>query len=378
MDQSQPRSIPHSDPGGVCQQAGQVLLIVVLLIAVLLALVGLAVDSAMLYVKQAKLQSKADAAALAGVSMLPDADAARQAAELYVRLNEIEPQTSIQVQVSQGEQQETGSVTVLLTQQVPLSFLSILGIDSAGVSAEATANQTSSVADLVLALDSAGCNKAGQARVCSDIRESAEILAEAILDQGGQIGIVDYDHSAQIVLSPTTDQEQVMQALEKWGVGEKKVREYNPGDAVWLAASALRSMSGDRPRGVVLIASGDADHGRNCCSECKCGADQLAECGKKCDYERCCARWAQQAAYYAWSQGAFVVTVDGTGKKQGTELMQSMADLGDDGQMNGTDLYYVLVGSRVNKKPRPGDYQRAMEDVIERLPGGGQGARLVR
>ena len=372
-------------------ERGQVLVIVALVLGVLIALVGLAVDGAVVYAKHSRLQAVADAAALAAAEALvaedrvPTTDlaaeshqkAARRAAELYVRLNDLAAAVEVSVAPAPGGSRVAPSVTVTLSQVIPLHFLSIIDVDAVPVSASATASRSSVVADLILALDSSKCNRGKNAWLCSEIREGAWTLAQEVLAQGGRVGVVDYRRTARVLVSPTSEPEKVWQALSQWGRGFARTKDRNLGDAIWLAAQVPTELPGERPRGVLLLATGDATTGRKCCVECKCALDGLARCGKRCSYERCCARWAREMAFSAWQQGVFVLALDGTGTKRGNKLMQDVADLGDDGRLNGTRDYYILVGDRPGKKPRRGDFAAAFARVPQQLPGG-RGVQLVR
>lgn len=412
-DQQRLSDAAHS-PFSRHPEKGQVLVILVLLLGALVALVGLAVDGAVLYAVQAKLQPAADAAALAAVNVLPQRANVREAAELYVRLNDLPPDTKVQISVGPLGVQEPTLVTVTLSQIVPLSFLAILDVQTAQVTASATASRASAAADLVLALDSSRCNRKGHGWRCSEIRQGAWSLAQAVLDQGGRIGVVDYRRTARVLLPPTSDRKQVQQALQGWGIGANPTDERNLGDALWLAAWKLANLPAERPAGVLVLASGEINVGRNCCVECKCGSDGLSVCNKRCSAERCCGRWGREAASYAQREGVFVVALDGTGTKDGTRLMQDIAngppralktDKNDDldrdprgkdcpksnndrgaprhkGKDDGDDFcdandYYILVGDRVGRKPKRGDYLAAFSEAARQLPGG-EGARLVR
>jgi len=385
------RSVLGDSKANAHPEQGQVLVILVLLLGVLIALVGLAVDGAVLYTKQGRLQAVADAAALAAAEALPDRDAtsqtateaapgwdaARRAADLYVRLNGLSPEAKVRVVVAPADSPAASQVTVTLTQVIPLSFLPIVDVKTARVSASATAGRSSAVSDLVLALDSSRCNRRSGDWRCAEMREGAWALAQGVLAQGGRVGVVDYGRTARVVLSPTSEAKRVWHALNKWGSGAARTKERNLGDAIWLAARELAGLPGERPRGVLLLATGDATVGRNCCVECKCAPDGLAVCGRRCPYEQCCARWAEEMAAYAWRQGVFVMALDGTGTKEGTWLMRDIADLSDDGRLNGTEAYYILVGKQAGKRPRRGDFLTALTKAARQLPGGAS-VQLVR
>ena len=371
------RTVPGRCPDGSRPEQGQALVILVFLLAVLIGLVGLATDGALLYVQQGRLQPVVDAAALAAAGALPDQVAALKAADLYVRLNGLQPGTGVHADVLLSSESETEQVTITLTQTISLGFMRILNFDTAQVRASATASRSPAAVDLVLALDSGTCNKKGSSWRCSEIRSGAQSLAQDVLDRGGRIGIVDLRRTTRLLLSPTSKSEKVRNTLTSWGKGSSPTKDRNAGDAIWAAVDSLDGLSGERPRGVLLLMSGPVNIGRNCCAECKCESDGLAECGKKCSYEQCCAQWALTASSYAWKQGVFVLALDGTGENEGTELLRTMADLTDDKVVNGSDTYYVLVGERVGKGPKKGDYVAAFGEASLRLPGE-EGVQLVR
>jgi hypothetical protein len=298
------------------------------------------------------------------------------------------PQPGIEVQVGvgtsaeyrfrNGDGQTISQATVTLTQTIPLSFLPIINIHTAQVSATATASRAPAAVDLVLALDSSMCNRAGGPRLCFDMREGALALADEVLARGGRIGLVDFRRSARLLQAPTADAEQVGLALSNWGRGSFSTQERNFGDGLWLAVSTAEALPADRLHTVLFLATDDASVGRNCCAECLCSSDQLAVCDWRCSYEYCCADWSRQAAVHARLRGVPVIVVDGTGTVAGTQLMRDIARQANGGEASFATLqdWYILVGRQEGKKPKPGDYQEALAKVVRLL--GGEGATLVR
>jgi hypothetical protein len=131
-------------------ERGQVLVISALVMIVLVAMIGLAIDLGRIFVARAQLVRAVDAAALAGTLQLPDLTAARAKVNAYMTENE--PDAEIDVPISPQERQ----IEVNGSKDVPMFFIKVLGIGSVEVTAHATAGFGVLAVDTVLAIDATG------------------------------------------------------------------------------------------------------------------------------------------------------------------------------------------------------------------------------
>jgi Flp pilus assembly protein TadG len=129
------------------RERGQVLMILALLIVVLVAVIGLAVDLGRIYIEKAELSRALDAAALAGTLELPDSAAAESEAREYLSYNM--PRAEFLAPDIDVPNQR---VTIKAKSPVPMLFLRIVGIEEYAVEAEAQAG-ASSLGDADLPLD---------------------------------------------------------------------------------------------------------------------------------------------------------------------------------------------------------------------------------
>ena len=117
------------------EENGQALVFFVGIFAILLAVMAFVVDVGSVYVEKAKLQNAVDAAALAGAFDLPKVNDAIISADAYFVSNGY-------VDVVPTIAPDTDSVTVTATKQVDYSFAHVVGLNSANVTASATATIT--------------------------------------------------------------------------------------------------------------------------------------------------------------------------------------------------------------------------------------------
>lgn len=115
---------------------GQALILFVGGLATLIALVGLSVDAGRLVLTRTDLQKAADAAVFAAAQELPNDDAAASVASTYVQENSPGAIADI---VFAATYAQNDTITVTATRTVEYAFLKVLGMDSATVSAHATA-----------------------------------------------------------------------------------------------------------------------------------------------------------------------------------------------------------------------------------------------
>ncbi|AHM56943.1 hypothetical protein EAL2_c16480 [Peptoclostridium acidaminophilum DSM 3953] len=107
-----------------------------LMSTVLLGFSALAVDVGMIAYTKSKLQSVADAAALAGAHDLPSAATAKSTAISYAGLNEVESSEIMPTTPYDGDSKK---IEVVCTRTVQYTFAKILGLTQTDVSARAVA-----------------------------------------------------------------------------------------------------------------------------------------------------------------------------------------------------------------------------------------------
>jgi len=135
---------------GTSSNRGQVLPLAALLMAVLIAFAGLAIDAGRLFVARAELVRAVDAAALAGTLELPNLTAAQ--AKVITYMAENEPDATVEAPISPVERQ----IEVRGTKSVDVIFMRVFGFDSVEVSASATAGFGVLAVDTVMAIDATG------------------------------------------------------------------------------------------------------------------------------------------------------------------------------------------------------------------------------
>ncbi|MGD0766051.1 MAG: pilus assembly protein TadG-related protein, partial [Dehalococcoidia bacterium] len=121
-----------------------------LMMAVLVAAVGLAIDAGRLFIARAELVRAVDAAALAATLELPDLSNAQTKAITYMQQNE--PTAVTQAVTSPTDRQ----IQVTGTKTVNVIFMKVFGISSVSISASATAGFGILAVDTVMAIDATG------------------------------------------------------------------------------------------------------------------------------------------------------------------------------------------------------------------------------
>jgi hypothetical protein len=196
-----------------CDQSGQILPLVAVLIPILILLVGASVDLGMAYYMRGKLQSSADAAALAGAQALPDEVRAAALAQDYSAGagNRNQPAgvtgVSVSATFSCTDPRFCGNgarnaITVDQTASMSTFFLRLVGIDTVPVEATGTACSPcgSKPTDVMLVLDRSGSmctdNYTG-VRNCVDMQNAKDGMRDFlnVMDPG-------YDHVGFAVFPP--------------------------------------------------------------------------------------------------------------------------------------------------------------------------------
>jgi hypothetical protein len=176
------------------RERGQALPIVALLLVVLLALVGMAVDAGRVYVARAELVRALDSAALAAVVELPDMDDAEHKATVYMSQNQPDAAITFPAQVA-NQFRVKGSRTV------NFHFMKILGIGSTQVNGVAAAGIGIVPSDTVMLVDATGsmgappaCNASQNNSGCpiKEAKDAARDFADLFMGAGSSITKVGY------------------------------------------------------------------------------------------------------------------------------------------------------------------------------------------
>ena len=125
-------------------QRGQMLIAGIMFMGVIAGAAAIAVDTGSYMSHRRSLQNSADAIALAASQGLPATGDALGLANEWAELNDIEPEemnVTFAQQILPGE--PNPRITVVLTADHDLTFMSLLGMDSAEVSVTAAAVRTS-------------------------------------------------------------------------------------------------------------------------------------------------------------------------------------------------------------------------------------------
>jgi Flp pilus assembly protein TadG len=121
-------------------EQGQILMVAALLLPVLLAMAGLAIDIGTYAANRRSLQNAADGAALAGGQELPNASAAETKALEYTSDHGINP-SHVTVTVTGGT--TTPTIRVSISRNHNFSFMAVVGVGSKSVAAAASAGKFS-------------------------------------------------------------------------------------------------------------------------------------------------------------------------------------------------------------------------------------------
>ncbi|NLJ40416.1 MAG: hypothetical protein GX352_02215 [Clostridiales bacterium] len=122
-----------------CNEDGQALVLFVLLLVVLIGIAALVIDVGTAHAAKAKMQSAADAAALAGAQKLPDDKAAAEiAATTYAVQNEVDESKT---DVTTSYQGDPNMIEVFCSKDVPFSLANVLGLGGTSVTARAVAKK---------------------------------------------------------------------------------------------------------------------------------------------------------------------------------------------------------------------------------------------
>jgi Flp pilus assembly protein TadG len=204
-------------------ERGQVLVIVTLSVIVLTAIVGLAVDTGLLYLNHGKLRRAVDAAALAATAQFREGYSAadlQRSAEEFLVLNGInDPSATVETcATTPGDPVLCTTPARKLarmraTSVVKLTFLSVIGIRETTVSAEAVSEAASM--DVVLVIDSsdsmtydaapddpmrdpAQCNPIRDCHPFEEVKGAAAAFVDQLYFPYDRVAIVTFDDNAGV------------------------------------------------------------------------------------------------------------------------------------------------------------------------------------
>jgi len=147
------------------REVGQSIVLLAMMMLGMLAAVGLAIDGGILWYNLSLLDSRADAAALAGGEELIRADVARTKAEQYLYLNGIVDESrggDTRVEINFGKRAVDNDVIVVdLYKDQQLAFLPVIGIRSVELHAHAAVFATSWASDQTWSMFRGGCGRTG-------------------------------------------------------------------------------------------------------------------------------------------------------------------------------------------------------------------------
>ena len=180
-------------------ERGQILVMSALVILVLVAAIGLAIDLGRVFAARAQLVRAVDAAALAGTLELPDLESAQ--AKVHAYMTENEPDAEIDVPISPQERQ----IEVNGRKTIPMFFIKILGIESVEVTAHATAGFGILAVDTVLTIDR---TLSMEGTPLAEAQEAAKnftgvLLSGSVASSDTLVGVAPYSNCYQPPWVPT-------------------------------------------------------------------------------------------------------------------------------------------------------------------------------
>jgi len=224
-------------------ERGQVLVIVTLSVIVLTAIVGLAIDTGLLYISHGKLRRAVDAAALAATAQFREGysiDDLEKAALEFLVLNGINDPTAT-VEICDPSAPDPAICTdpprklvrVHATSVVDLTFLSVIGIHQTTISASAVSEAASM--DVVLVIDTsesmtygadpsdpmfdpAQCNVAHDCHPFEEVKAAAAAFVDQLYFPYDRVAVVTFDDSARTNLSFSSNKGEVLSKINNLNV----------------------------------------------------------------------------------------------------------------------------------------------------------------
>ncbi len=393
-----------------CNEKGQMILIVAISMVMLIALAGLAVDAAMLYLEKQNLTRAVDAACLAAANKLPDQAAATSAAYEFMRMHgyDFDPITK--------PMDVTFPVTVPARKTIAINasikgkfyFMRFLGWDYAAVEAEGEGE--SAPMDVYLVLDTSSSmtsdtNGAGKpkpanwysdypyygavcgtsfpkttsgadaawantdcmrkycnrAHICDPFDKGIKPAAKSFVDKLSgvydRIGVVTFNKFGQTEISLTNDMTAVKGAIDNMVTYEQSDLNTNIGDGLQLAHTRIASEGRvDAIWSIVFMTDGAANcKGNQTNYNCPgYGAGGQAE------------TFALNIAKNIWGLNEVSVYTIGYGVSEinkypnAVTLLKDIADWTDDGKHDGVTANYFYA-------PNAAALQSAFSEIADRI-----------
>lgn len=376
---------------------GQIVIVFAFMLIGLIAAVGLAADSMILYVRKQDLQRSIDSAALIASRKLPNQMEAEKTAYEVMRLYgyDFDPDSNPLIFNYPVYDPPRKVISVEGTTEAELYFLQIIGLNESTVMSNGFAE--SSPMDIYLVLDlslsmsydtkrpkslpSSTCSnwtndtciaqKCNAGRYCdpldTKIKPAAKYFVDLMSSEFDRIGLVTYDYSGAHVHSLTNDFDALKDAIDDINVYEGDNRSTNTGDGLMYAHNKIAEEGRmDSIWSMVLLTDGRANVYRRCtgcppaCSTCT--TIQGCSSAEGCTYA---TNWAVNNAWDTWTRHETVIYTIAYGKIFETnpdyqELMEDIADITDNGIVNNsTENFWVA--------PDENQLREALKEIAERI-----------
>ena len=178
-------------------ERGQALPYLALMMITLLVVVGFAVDIGLTFVEKARLQTAADAAALAGSQALGNTGIcnpnARDAAENYLQLNGFDTVNDTWSVTCSND--SYGKLTIFdldLSRPSDTAFMSLLGIRTISLGASATSQYATTMVDVIISVDTTGSMN-GPSGCTAGVNCKIDALKDAAVDMVQDLNLTPSD-----------------------------------------------------------------------------------------------------------------------------------------------------------------------------------------
>jgi hypothetical protein len=241
---------------------GQILVMYAIMLLVLVAIMGLAIDVGYVYVSYARLRRAVDAAALNASNQIKEGysynDLVRSATE-FLLLNDVHNLHDVKVNscdntlsmCAADPTRQRKLVSVSASSNVPTFFMSVLGFDTLEISA--SAESEAATVDVVLVIDTsesqtraAGsgaplsdpylCNELDNCQPFKQIKTAALAFVDELYFPYDRVGVVTFDRHATVVLPLSNTEVDVVAAIESLKVFEAEPCPYLFGEPEGLAS----------------------------------------------------------------------------------------------------------------------------------------------
>lgn len=250
------------------QRGIAIITLTVMMTAVLIPLVGLAIDGGILFMTKAKLQTAVDAAALAGGrSLSVGLDLPSQTASCTATVQSYfaanfptgwfgSSAANVAVNIAQSAF-KTRTVTVTASLQSPLYFLRVLGLNNATVAAGGAVSRRD--VNLIFVLDrSESINQAG---VCSTVAANAIAFVDKFTEGRDRLGLITFMGSPNLDYAPTlnfkTQNPTMVQKIGSMVCGGQTGTE----PALWMAYQQIKAINEPGALNVIVLFTDGAPNG---------------------------------------------------------------------------------------------------------------------